>query len=172
MCIIIWSSKGLIPKDHVLKAMISHPDGWGFTVATSGRFHTYRSVDHQAFLHSWVNRPRGPVLFHARWATHGKVVNANCHPFAIRGHDLMMAHNGTIPGFGSNKKSDTRDFIEQVLVPMPEWFLQEEGIVAAIRAAIGNSKLVFLAKDGDATIINEEAGIWKGGLWYSNHSAF
>ena len=172
MCVIIWSPDGRIPKQHVLGAMLRHQDGWGFSVSTGKKIATYRSVDHEQFLAAWANRAAGPVLFHARWATHGAVVRENCHPFPVRGHKLSVAHNGIIRGYGSERRSDTRHFIEEVLEPMPEWFLEEDSIVQAIELVLGNSKMVFVRPDGEATILNEHLGVWQGGRWYSNRTAF
>lgn len=172
MCVIIWSPKGTIPKNHVLNAMMANQDGWGFAVANGKSIATFRSVDHEEFLSAWVNRIKGPVLFHARWATHGAVVKSNCHPFRMPKHKMVVAHNGVIPKYGSKNKSDTIDFIERVLEPLPEWFLEEESVVEAITEVIGNSKLVFLRHDGTAEILNEQLGVWMNGIWYSNSSAF
>ena len=172
MCVIIWSPRGEIPKKHVLTAMLYHQDGWGFAVPTKHGISTYRSVDHKHFLTAWVNRLRGPVLFHARWATHGKVCKANCHPFQVRRHKLVAAHNGVIHGFGSNNKSDTKHFIEEVIEPLPPRFHEEEAIMASLEDLLGSNKMVLLHHSGSATILNERLGVWKGGCWYSNTTAF
>lgn len=172
MCVIIWSPNGTIPKEQVQNAMTRHPDGWGFTVRTPKGLVTHKGTNFAWFLKAWSERDIGPVLFHARWATHGRIDHANCHPFVLKGRDMVVAHNGIIPGYGTQTKSDTRDFIDQVIAKLPEWFVEEDGVLAALAAAIGNSKLVFLKKDGTATIVNEHMGLWKGGRWYSNHTAF
>ncbi len=172
MCIIIWAPSGKIPRDHIINAMLTHQDGWGFAIPTGKKIVTYRTTDFKRFLEAWVGRIEGPVLFHARWASHGAVCNANCHPFRINGHGLVVAHNGIIPGYGSETKSDTRDFIEKVLTNLPDWFLEEEKICRAIEGAIGGSKLAFLDREGNIRILNEHLGLWSNGRWYSNRSAF
>lgn len=169
MCVIIWAPCGTIPDSQVTKAMSTHPDGWGFTVVTKRGLATYRSIIYNDFLAAWRRRTKGPVLFHARWATHGQICTEHCHPFGVN-KKLVMAHNGIIPGFGSKDKSDTLDFVEEVIQPMPEWFLAEAGIMRLIAAAIGNSKLVFLTSKGEVTIVNEHLGVWKEKRWYSNRS--
>lgn len=172
MCVIIWAPCGKIPKEHVLTAMENHPDGWGFTVVSKNKLRTYRSVDPKEFVAAWLNRADGPVLFHARWATHGEVCRANCHPFPVVGHKLVMAHNGILRGYGSTGLSDTRDFIKRVIEPLPTWFLEEQEIISGLERVADSSKLVFLNNEGTATIINEEFGVWNSGRWYSNYSAF
>ncbi len=172
MCVIIWSPDGKIPKDHVLNAMVAHPDGWGFAVPTGKGITTCRSTDFKRFINAWVARPAGPVLLHARWASCGEISQPNCHPFRVRGHNMVAAHNGTIAGYGSDEVSDTRDFIAKVLEPMPQRFDAEPAIVRALEAALAGSKMVLLRAAGPPTILNEGLGIWKGGRWYSNHTAF
>jgi len=171
MCVIIWAPNGAIPQKHVLAAMQRHRDGWGFSVAAPNQgVRTYRSVDRDDFLAAWKNRVRGPVVLHARWATHGMVCRDNCHPFRVRGHALVMAHNGIISGFGSASKSDTLDFIERVLEPMPRGFLNDNRTVTMLEHFIGASRMLFMDKCGTVTILNEELGVWRRGLWYSNET--
>lgn len=172
MCIIIWSPEGEIPRDHVVNAMLCHQDGWGFAVATPKRIVTYKTVKFKEFLEAWFGRVPGPVMFHARRASHGNVNKANCHPFRMKNHHLVVAHNGMIPRFGHATLSDTRDFIERVLEPLPEWFLEEDGIKAALSRAIGGSKMLFMDPSGGVVILNEHLGTWSEGRWYSNLTAF
>lgn len=172
MCIIIWAPQGSIPSDHLLDAMLINQDGWGFAVPTKRGIHTFKTIDHEKLFDAWARRPAGPVLFHARWATHGAVKDDNCHPFRIPGKRLVVAHNGIIPGYGSKTKSDTLDFVEKVLVKLPDWFTEEERVIKAMGKAIGYSKLVFLDKNGMATIVNEHLGVWKDNRWYSNTQIF
>lgn len=172
MCVIIWAPKGEIPTDHITNAMLCHQDGWGFAVATGAKVVVYKTCDFKEFLKAWFKRLAGPVLFHARKASHGRVTQANCHPFKLKNHPLVVAHNGIIPCFGHATLSDTRDFLDRVVEPMPEWFLEEEGIKRSMSLAIGRSKMVFLDREANATILNEEFGLWKDGRWYSNLTAF
>lgn len=172
MCVIIWAPDGSIPTKHIINAMHHHQDGWGFAVVTGVKVSVYKTLHFREFFRAWYNRVAGPVLFHARTASHGKVTQSNCHPFKLKNHHLVVAHNGIIPGFGHATLSDTRDFLDKIIEPMSKWFLEEEGIRAAISAAIRASKMVFLDQDGKATIINEHLGTWFEGCWYSNNSAF
>src|SRR4051794_25370897 len=129
MCVIIWSPEGDVPTEHVTNAMVRHQDGWGFAVSTPKRVVTFKTTNFKEFLKAWFNRVEGPVLLHARTASHGRVSKENCHPFRMKNHSkLVVAHNGIIPSFGHATLSATRDFIERVLEPMPEWFLEDDGI--------------------------------------------
>jgi hypothetical protein len=85
---------------------------------------------------------------------------------------MVVAHNGIVPGFGSEERSDTRHFIDTVLERMPLGFSENPSSIRAIEACIGNSKLVFLDRDGRAVIVNEEQGVWWKGVWYSNTTIF
>jgi predicted glutamine amidotransferase len=172
MCIIIWSPEGSIPREHVVNAMLCHQDGWGFAVATGKRVVTYKTTNFKDFLKAWFERVDGPVMLHARRASHGRVNKANCHPFRMKHHPLVVAHNGIIPRFGHDTLSDTRDFIDKVLEPMPSWFLEDEEIREVVSRAIGMSKMLFLQEDASVTILNEHLGTWFEGRWYSNFTAF
>lgn len=171
MCVIIWAPSGKVPLDQIIRSMNRHPHGWGFAVATGKNVLSYKSVNPDRFLDAWKNRVKGPVLFHARWATHGPVVTANCHPFTLKGHGMVAAHNGIIPGFGRGEMSDTRHFVEEVLCPMPKWFLEDSTIKDNITSLLQGSKLVLLDKWANVEILNEALGLWHQGRWYSNTSA-
>jgi glutamine amidotransferase len=172
MCIIIWTPTGRIPKDQVINAMLANQDGWGFSVAKNGTTNTFRSTNFRTFLDAWMDRPKGPTVFHARYATHGRVCHANCHPFRVAKHNMVVAHNGVLHGYGSARKSDTRDFIEKVIAPMPVGFQRNNKALDTLEEMIGNSKLVLLDGGGNETILNERLGFWHGHLWYSNRSAW
>jgi predicted glutamine amidotransferase len=168
----IWSPSGKIPKDHVLRAMERHQDGWGFSVVTRSGLRTYKSVSRHRFLAAWETRVRGMVLFHARWATHGAVACENCHPFVVRGHGMVAAHNGVLAGYGSAHVSDTRDFLEREVERMPNGFLDDQDVVDDLERRIGSSKIAFMDGTGSTVILNEHLGAWIGHLWYSNLTIF
>jgi hypothetical protein len=60
-------------------------------------------------------------------------------------------------------------FNETILKMIPNNFLNNTAMIAMIKEYIGNgSKLAFLNTKHEITIINESAGVWDDGVWYSN----
>ena len=116
-----------------------------------------------------------PMLIHFRWATHGLVDKDNCHPFKVA-PDLAMIHNGIISGIEGVDAltSDTNAFVKHYVGPMnrgnPRIIYSEYGKLVLEKLIGSGSKLVFLNKKGKAVIINESAGNWENGVWYSNDS--
>ena len=54
--------------------------------------------------------PKDGVAYHFRYATRGKIVEKNAHPFVI-GNDFALMHNGTITNIKANtEESDSSIF--------------------------------------------------------------
>lgn len=171
MCIIIYSPAGTIPRKHLQRGLTKNPDGWGFMVSTKeGKVHIAKGMDRNGFWASWRQRPIGPVVFHARKASHGEKSETNCHPFMVPGHgELAMAHNGIIRAVKEDKVlSDTVIFNESYLRGLPKNFLENDAICRLIEHFIDWSKIVFLKGNGECYILNEHKGDWSNGRWYSN----
>ena len=83
---------------------------------------------------------------------------------------LAFAHNGVLSVEDHKKKSDTRVFNETILKKLPDGFLNNSGAVNLLEGFIGSDKLVFIENNGKSVILNESAGHWDGGIWYSNSS--
>jgi hypothetical protein len=177
MCLIIASPKGLTPpKDIVANALENNPDGWGIMVARDGRIDVHKGFKNRAAKKA-IKRAAGfPFVFHARYATHGNVDVSNCHPFRVT-EDTWLAHNGIIPGVAKPKdvKSDSWQFAEalaEIVTTDTLWF-RSSLFVRDVADWIGPSnKMAFLRAEGKIEIANEDMGVWKDGLWYSNSYAF
>jgi predicted glutamine amidotransferase len=125
------------------------------------------------FLAAWdcVDEKHVTALLHFRIATHGTISEDNTHPFPVFQSQLVMAHNGILTGFGGKDKSDTLDFVDTVISKLARDFVTNPAAQILLRHAIGHgNKLAFLSNLGDLTLVNEKAGEWKGGIWYSNNS--
>jgi hypothetical protein len=120
------------------------------------------------------------VVFHARWATHGKVDAPNLHPFPLHTEagDVFgyLAHNGVVNIATLNDDfSDSwhlarlmeRTYGEGLtrLLPRARWRRK-------FSARWGRSNKFAVMTHAGTTLINAEAGLWRDGVWASNNSAF
>ena len=112
------------------------------------------------------------MLIHCRIATGGKIDTHNSHPHVIN-DTCVMIHNGIIHNLPSEKdNSDTVIYCRDILSKFStDDLMHNEGLKTLIQRDIGaGNKFVFLNNLGEYVIINEKAGNWKDGVWYSNYS--
>lgn len=177
MCIIIYQPCGEEVKKTVLKkCWNSNRDGAGFmfchdrkVVIRKGFFDF--DAFYKAYRYELKHRAKkSHVVIHLRYATHGKVDKANCHPFRIN-NSAAFVHNGVIKNLDVPKSSidsDTRIFNRDVLKNLPKKWWENESVLELLSGYIGKSKIVVMSKDGAVTLINEHLGIWDGPIWFSN----
>jgi hypothetical protein len=175
MCIIAAIPSGKpISKATLKTCWDNNPHGGGFMYSDNGRVITYKEM--HSFKNYWKEFCKARLLFnksafvcHFRISTHGKINEENCHPFIVD-KSLGFAHNGIIYSAPkSNDYSDTYMFNEVILKKLPQGFLGNPSIMSLVKNYIGNgSKLAFLSGAGVISIVNEKAGVWDGGVWYSN----
>tara|TARA_Y100000310_G_scaffold315346_1_gene365770 strand:+ start:529 stop:1416 length:888 start_codon:yes stop_codon:yes gene_type:complete len=177
MCLLILQEKESKIKDNLLKnAYNVNPDGVGYSYVDNGKLTTKKYRKYNKFLSNWKSDVREfgsvtPFLLHFRLATHGLDEGTfNVHPFTVR-QGLVFAHNGIINEVDNDKKlSDTQVFNRDILKNLKKSFLHDEILLKLIEGFIGASKLVFLKNDSTYKIVNESAGHWKDGVWFSNSS--
>lgn len=176
MCIAILKTKGNPISDEVLKTCSNNnPDGCGFAYVDDGVIRIFKTLDFNEFLIEYKKvEDKSNMLLHFRIATHGKVNVNNCHPFKLN-HRMALIHNGIISGYGDSKSkddglTDTQDFINKTIgnIGWKNW--KNPAFRELVGKAIGYSKFCILDVSGDYTIINESAGYWVDGNWYSNKS--
>lgn len=111
------------------------------------------------------------IVLHFRISTHGKVNATNCHPFLVD-DKLGFVHNGMIHTVPVSKDySDTYMFNECILKKFKPGFEYDQDVLDLLADYIGTgSKLIFLNSDNDYAIVNEKAGHWADGCWFSNSS--
>ena len=168
------SANKKINKATLRRCYDANPDGAGFMYAEDKQLHVKKGYfTFKEFYKEY--RPHGDkqVLIHFRIKTHGPINKDNCHPFLVNS-GLGFIHNGIISGYGSNTKSDTIEFNESILQKIVAKHgnnsLFDDPMVELIENVIGYSKLVFLDRHGNYTIMNENKGNWNDGVWYSNMS--
>ncbi len=69
-----------------------------------GRIHNLEDrIDHSGFTTA------NPVILHTRWATHGKVCEANAHPHSDCTGQIFVVHNGIIENYQALREQLTRE---------------------------------------------------------------
>lgn len=162
-----------------------HNDGLGFMRREEGRIITERTVGSNLNKFDMFRRWRNykSYAMHARFRTHGKVNEENCHPFKILdmddgdSMDMYVMHNGVIRDYPDVEKdsSDTFNFMKYVIVPLakanPEVIWENEHWQGIIHRLIGGSRLLFMRSDDHpcpVLIFNKSAGTTQGQCWLSN----
>lgn len=185
MCVIIHKPAGIqLGKDssdllRILQdAAAMNRDGFGIQAwdKQSGKLVTnWKHATDQAKIlevaYANLDRIDLEVVAHWRLATHGEIIEANCHPFPINSK-LSFFHNGVLGGFGSavkgREKSDTLDFVESVLRPQfGRW---------RSKPSDWHSKLLAKHAQGQRfAVTNHRGEVWRfgswveqDGVWYSN----
>lgn len=115
MCVICYIPKGVeTPSYRVLRAMHNaNPHGQGF--CTPSQFSKGMNFDY--FVEQLRKRSiNEPCIMHFRWATHGSIKRANCHPFNI--NDVYFAHNGILSVRPMRDKTDSETAFIRYLYPL------------------------------------------------------
>lgn len=175
MCIIaVVPSAKVITKETLKRCWDNNPHGGGFTYTDGKKVKVYKEMSdfkayYEAFLEVRELFPQSTIICHFRISTHGEINEANCHPFKVN-ESLSFCHNGVIRNSTySDLWSDTAMFNKEILQLLPKDFLSSPAIVSLVKEYIGmGSKLAFLSWDNKTTIVNEEAGKWDNGVWFSN----
>lgn len=161
---------------------LNNPDGFGWSAldTKSNEIKTFHSMNPDEAVTTFeAERKRNPetyALFHARLATAGTVTTDNCHPFRIGGGvNAVLGHNGHLPVEirKGDQRSDTRVFAED-LFPQRFQALDSRKRFKKLEKWARGNKLVILNADSrlqkPVYLVNEAAGLWDSGVWYSNTS--
>jgi len=177
MCIAILNKKGSTLKKKLLaNCWENNYDGAGFMYTDGSNIVVHKELKdfdsyYAAYAAARKNFPSSHIVLHFRISTHGAVNEANAHPFLVNKR-LGFVHNGIISGMAnSTKYSDTYMFNKDILKPLPVGFELNKDILDVVEDAIGSyNKLIFLNSDNEYAIVNEAAGHWENGCWFSNRS--
>jgi hypothetical protein len=180
MCLLTFLPAQVQPDLDALASGAWHnDDGHGFAIVAGGELIVRRSMRAGPLLDTFGElrraHPDGPALFHSRYATHGSRTLANCHPFTVGGdRRTVVAHNGILPELvqpgRQDPRSDTRIAAEDFL--SADTLRLRRHRLALQRWMTPANKMVLLSVDRrfrkPAYLLNEDAGIWHQGIWYSN----
>ena len=176
MCLIIYSPDGDPVERRVFDyAATQNADGIG-VMSVLG---VERYVGRKSRKRAWRAIRRAadakvPYGVHFRWATHGDVNLANCHPFENKARDTLVMHNGILAAtkaYATKEKSDTRLFVDYFMdaVPAPTDPVRQ-CFTRLIEEAMGrdNKFLTYHIPSNTFELMNADEGLWIEGLWYSN----
>lgn len=178
MCIAIVQKPGAtVSKLNLWAGWVNNGHGGGFAYVHEGKVHVKKGFmkynDFETALEKAVDKfgSTSSFLIHMRIMTSGGITAKNCHPFRIRGG--AMIHNGTLfyptGDAAQNGKSDTRMFAEKFhnILALEDVLRTEKDMLYAFGH---HNKLAFLYDNGEYVIMNEKAGHWQDGVWFSNRS--
>ncbi|MGW4372027.1 hypothetical protein ACWEKT_41165 [Nocardia takedensis] len=184
MCLLTFFPADTVPDARALRnGATTNPHGHGYALLVDGTIRTGHGMDPEPVLAEFLalraEHPGGLGLFHSRYATRGIQDLSNCHPFHLGGDPrTVLAHNGTLPKRVHpgpyDPRSDTRIAAEDYLPTQPFGSIDTRRGARGLTDWLGRSKLVILTVDPAyahrAYILNQHAGIWEDGIWYSNDS--
>ena len=179
MCIAILNAKGTTLKKQLLNnCWKNNGDGAGILYIDDDKtLQTFKTLDSfDEFYSNYIRikqtyGKRRNMLIHFRISTHGVINETNCHPFLVD-ENVGFIHNGMISGVpDSVQYSDTYMLNDSLLKNLKVGFEQQDSALDFLGEFIGSgNKLVFLNADDEWAIVNEPAGHWNMGCWFSNDS--
>lgn len=131
-----------------------------------------RFLDLVTNIHENVNKSV-PMVIHFRVGTCGEHSEYNVHPFPIFKDEsgkvkLAYVHNGQLFQVDRNSRESDSHRFAIAMEDMPKDFHKNEVILGLLQAFAKGDKMVFLDDDGEVVIVNEKAGYWDEGIWYSH----
>lgn len=178
MCIAIRKpASAHIPRATLERCFDANSHGAGFAVLTEEGILVRKGfMDFRSFWKAWKPFAHHFALLHFRIATCGPRNASGTHPWSIEagGFQYAVIHNGHLTGLGDAVRSDTQEFVEDVLRPIldatPDLPFEDAGHQKLCRVIGPYNKLVILRNDGRVAIINKRRGVTDRGVWYSNTS--
>lgn len=165
-----------IKKEHFTAIIDNNPQGFGFVYTTGSKLVIVKSASPDAekmwskFCDAVKQYPKSNFIGHGRIATGSNLNNENTHPFLVN-KSLAMVHNGILRQFPSTaQKSDTVQYIEQVLRKLPKNFCDSKAIMDMIGRDITSSKFAFLSVDNKVYVVNRHLCVidFETGVLFSN----
>lgn len=165
MCVIAYIPKGVptLPTEIIRAMSQANPHGCGIVTPTDH----YKGLSLDALLRHLHKRDiNEPCLMHFRWATHGSIKKANCHPFHDDATDTWFMHNGILDIIPTGDMTDSETAFREILVPeIQEHGLSSDEVRYAIQCVIGGSRFAFM--QGDEVRLFGQYERWHG-CWFSN----
>lgn len=179
MCLLTFLPAGVRPDLQALaNGAVLNDDGHGFAIVTTTGLLVRRGMNADRLIDEFAaartRHPDGDALFHSRLATAGRIDVANCHPYAVGGDQrTVLAHNGILPIRVRRRdpRSDTKLAAEELIPSLGS--LRHRRTRRRLQQWMGPAnKIVILTVDRrfrhTSYLLNEHAGEWANGIWYSN----
>lgn len=166
MCILIVKPQGAkVPPLQTLKNC-AYRNNHGFGFATANR--VYKTLSFADFVAKLREvKQDEPAVIHLRFATHGSICKANCHPFKDEATGVAFAHNGVLPIIAENDMTDSETAFRRRFVPKIEKYgLYSRSLAQSVNRIIGSSKFAFI--DGEGNLKTFGRFIEHNGVYYSN----
>ena len=165
MCVICIKPAGnSLPSKIDLEMMYrANPHGCGF--ATPKRF--FKTLNFEEFMTELEKvKKNEPCIIHFRYATHGSIKVANCHPFRDRDPDTYFMHNGILNIRPVGDMTDSETAFRRYLAPcIKKYGMDSLETMVEVRRLLGCSKFAFLHKGKIYKFGNFEKYF---GCWFSN----
>lgn len=176
MCIAIYiPANKQISRKTIYTCWKANSDGAGFMYSKDNNLVVEKNLfSPRAFYQKYKiaadRNPGSNFVMHFRWATHGEININNCHPILLSNKSIGFVHNGILRDLPDDPvKSDSVIFRDTILEKLPRRFMSNKLLIVLLEKYIGNyNKIILMNKTGSVVILNEEAGLWHDGCWYSN----
>lgn len=176
MCVCVYrSSNGKVSIDRLHEAYSANPDGCGLMWAHDDELFVVKGhYSFDDFLHFYRD-VKEPCVLHFRTASSGKISDDASHPLFVN-ENLAFVENGNLPEYSNGFReweddlTDVQRFNNLFLKLLPKNFLYRSDTMQAIESYCKNRmvKMIFMDNLGKVKIVNEEAGEWRDGCWFSN----
>lgn len=144
MCVIIYKPEGIeLPDKELLQlAHFHNPDGCGFCTPRK----SFKGLSFDSFMRNVKDTDADePLLIHFRFATHGSVRRANCHPFYDKATGTYFMHNGVLSNIRTTgDRTDSECAFERYIKPVLRYGLDSWMFGRAVYEIIGGSRFAFM----------------------------
>lgn len=174
MCLIAYMPSGkAMPADHMVAAHVNNNDGIG--VMSSDGVHKFlgRKALKRAkrYIETLVQKKLAHAI-HFRYATHGAVTAANCHPFELPNGNGWLMHNGVLNDYtakSTREHSDTYFFAQEHVHADASLTEGDKHLEywSAVAKKIGGNKLCIMLPDFRFILVNDDLGRYIDDIWYS-----
>lgn len=150
MCIIIAKASGanLPPRQILETCAMRNPHGCGFATADKV-FHTLNFELFYKRLQKETADGKAAII-HFRYATHGSIKTANCHPFRDKDSGVSFAHNGILSIVPYKDMTDSETAFRGLYVPKIQRFgLDSDQLRYEVFSTIGSSRFAFISPEGE-----------------------